>query len=141
MIGQKVVIIGGGFVGCETALYLADQGKQVTILEMLPDLDIEDAPLRRMALLMEIRKSGITAVTGQTCTRITEEGVFAKDSSGNETLLPADTVLTATGLLADKDAVDNLQQYCAEFYPIGDCQGARKVTDAVREGYFAALYL
>lgn len=139
--GDNVVIIGGGFVGCETALYLADQGKKVTILEMLPELDIEDAPLRRMALLMELRKSGVQTITGQACSRITAEGVWAKDKEGVETLLPADTVLTATGMRGDAAAVDELQKYCREFYPVGDCQRARKVTDAVREGYFAALYL
>lgn len=139
--GDTVVIIGGGFVGCETALYLADQGKKVTILEMLPELDIEDAPLRRMALLMELRKSGVTTITGQACSRITDDGVWARDKEGNETLLPADTVLTATGMRGNTAAVDELEPCCPEFIPIGDCQKARKVTDAVREGYFAALYL
>lgn len=140
-LGENVVIIGGGFVGCETALWLTDQGKKVTILEMLNDLDIEDAPLRRMALLMELRRCGVNCVTGRPCVRITEEGVWTKDKEGNEVLLPADTVLTATGMRSKTGLVDELQQYCREFYPVGDCQRARKVTDAVREGYFAALYL
>lgn len=140
-VGENVVIIGGGFVGCETALWLSDQGKKVTILEMLKELDIEDAPLRRMALLMELRRCGVNCITGQACDRIDAEGVWTRDAEGNETLLRADTVLTATGMRSNTELVDELEEYCEEFYPVGDCQRARKVTDAVREGYFAALYL
>ena len=140
-IGDNVVVIGGGLVGCEAALYLADQGRKVTVLEMTGALAPEDAPLRRMALLMELNKSGVALLTNHTCMRITDEGVWAKDSQGEEKLLPADTVVTATGMKSRTELVDELQSSCPNFYPIGDCQRARKVTDAVREGYFAALSL
>lgn len=140
-IGNNVVIIGGGFVGCEAALYLADQGKKVLILEMLDALDKEDAPLRRMALMMELNKSGVQNMTGYACTTITDEGVYVKNTDGDEKLLPADTVITATGLRSNTEVIDALEDYCKQLYPIGDCQRPRKVTDAIREGYFAALYL
>lgn len=140
-IGENVVVIGGGLVGCEAALYLADQGRKVTVVEMGGALAPEDAPLRRMALLAELNKSGVAMLTSHTCMRITDEGVWVRDSQGEEKLLPADTIVTATGMRARMELVDELQDSCPAFYPVGDCQRARKVTDAVAEGYFAALYL
>ncbi len=139
-IGDRVVIIGGGLVGCETALFLADQGKQVALLEMAPALAQEDAPLHRMALLQAMGTS-IQAYTDCRCTGIGGSGVEAVDAAGDALILPADSVICAAGMRANTDVVDGLETGMTDFYPVGDCNRARNIHDAVSEGYFAAIAL
>lgn len=139
-IGKNVVIIGGGLVGCETALFLADQGRNVTVLEMAEQLAQEDAPLHRMAL-MKLLLPRITAAAGHRCVSITEEGVTAENKNGQSVCFPADTVVIAAGMRAKQEESDALCSAAEAFYPAGDCNRARKIRDAVSEGYFAALYL
>lgn len=140
IIGERVVIIGGGLVGCETALWLADQGKQVTLLEMLPGLASEDAPLHRMALLSALMPK-VTVGTGHRCVQISPEGVVAENPAGNTVFFPADTVICSAGMRAKTEEVDALDGIAEEFYPVGDCNRARRLRETVSEAYFAALYL
>ncbi len=139
-LGARVAIIGGGLVGCETALYLADLGHTVTILEMAPAIAQEDAPLHRMALMQELG-SRIQIYTGHRCTGITEVGVQAEAADGTMVTIPADTIVYAAGMRAKTEETDTLYTADIDFYPVGDCNRARKIHDAVTEGYFAALAL
>lgn len=77
-IGQNVVILGGGLVGCEESILLGELGKKVTVLEMKPEL-CRDAPfLHHEAVLLEMERLGITARTGMRCTGILPDGVTAE---------------------------------------------------------------
>lgn len=62
---EEVVILGGGVVGCETAEYLAGQGKTVTVIEMLPKMAHAMEPLNRHALIEEVKKLKITLLTAK----------------------------------------------------------------------------
>lgn len=139
-IGERVVVIGGGLVGCETALFLAEAGKQVTVVEMGDSLAAEDVPLHKMALLRQLTPL-VTAAVSHTCTGVTEAGVTARNAEGAEVLFPADTVICAAGMRANTAEVDALEGKAETFCPVGDCNRARKIHDALSEGYFAALYL
>ena len=55
-VGQKVVVIGGGLVGCETGLHFAQQGKDVTVIEMLDEVAGEANIMHRRALMLELEK-------------------------------------------------------------------------------------
>lgn len=55
-LGKKTVIIGGGLVGCETAVYLADQGIDTIVVEMLPDVALEASGSHRLGLMGQLRK-------------------------------------------------------------------------------------
>lgn len=139
-IGERVVVIGGGFVGCEEAVYLADKGHHVTILEMLPMLASECGKMHRLGLMHEIEGSDrIECATGMRCTRITGEGVYAADAEGKEVFYPCQTVVMAAGLRARTDVVDELRTLCRDVYVIGDAQKAQKVMHAVRGGYDAVV--
>ena len=139
-IGKRVVIIGGGLVGCETALYFADMGRDVSVLEMAPMLAQEDAPLHRMALLQEL-SACVHVYVGHRCTGITEAGVQAAAPDGTMVTIPADTIVYAAGMRAKTTETDALYTDDIDFYPVGDCNRARKIHDAVTEGYFAAQNL
>lgn len=139
-IGPSVVIIGGGFVGCEEAVYLAEKGHRVVILEMLPELASECGKMHRLGLMHELDTSDrIEAATQMRCTRITKEGVYAENMQGEEKFYPCDTVVMAAGLRARSDEVEALRPLVPRFYVVGDAQRARKVMHAVRDGYDAVI--
>ena len=130
-IGQNVVILGGGLVGCEESILLGELGKKVTVLEMKPEL-CRDAPfLHHEAVLLEMERLGITARTGMRCTGILPDGVTA-EQDGKEIKLPADTVIIAAGLAPKLDEAESFRSCAPEFWKIGDCRQARNVRLAIR---------
>ena len=154
-LGHSIVIMGGGLVGCETALHLAECGHAVTVIEMAPDVAMETTAAHRRAMKVRMGfhpdmaggdnvKPGLippALQTGTVCKEITSEGVVAKLPGGEEKLFPADTVICALGLTANQDLADSLRVPGINFIPVGDCRRARQVTQAVREGYDAACTL
>jgi 2,4-dienoyl-CoA reductase-like NADH-dependent reductase (Old Yellow Enzyme family)/NADPH-dependent 2,4-dienoyl-CoA reductase/sulfur reductase-like enzyme len=141
-VGERIVIIGGGLVGCEEAVHYARLGHQITIIEMLPELAMECGKMHRINLLHQIDSlKNISYYTGMKCRFISLEGVAATDSDGNERFLPADTVIMATGMRPRSDQVEALRPLVDEFYVIGDAARPRNVMHAVREGYDAAVNL
>jgi 2,4-dienoyl-CoA reductase-like NADH-dependent reductase (Old Yellow Enzyme family)/thioredoxin reductase len=137
-IGKKVVIIGGGLLGCETGVHLAREGRDVTIMEMLDEAAPEANILHRRALMLELEKS-VQIKTGVRCTEITDKAVKALDREGREIIIDADTVIVAVGYRARSSAVDILRGTAPEFKEIGDCLKARRVLQAVRTGYDAGM--
>ena len=141
-IGQKVVIIGGGFIGCEEAVDLAKKGHEVTILEMLDTLASECGRMHRIALMHELDVSDrITQATGMRCTKIDETGVYAADKDGGEVFYPCDTVVMASGMRSRADEVEALRPLVKEFYVIGDARKAAKIMNATRDAYDAVVAL
>jgi 2-enoate reductase len=132
--GDKVVIIGGGDVGCETACHLADEGKEVTIVEILPEL-MTDQIINNVKMLMFplLDEKGVKYFTSTTTTMIHEGGVEVTGAQGGRTLL-ADTVVVATGLEPDEETKDNLRLMCGNVYVVGDCGELGRIREAVRDG-------
>ena len=137
-VGQKVVVIGGGLVGCEEGLNLAHEGKDVTILEMLEKAAPEAPYLHWLALMKELEKS-VKLETRARVTRVAEEGVYAVDAKGEERLYEADTVLLAVGLRPKTDLVESLRGCAPDFMMIGDCLKPATAMEAIHGGYYAAL--
>jgi len=136
--GNRVAIIGGGLVGCETGLYLAQKGRDVTIIEMLEDVALEANIMHRRALMLELEKS-VKTMPGLKCTEITDRGVMAVNREGKQTLIEADTIIIAVGYRSRSGIVDVLRGAAPEFMAIGDCAIPRKVLQAVRTGYDAGM--
>ena len=136
-IGDRVVVIGGGMLGCEKALHLAYLGRDVTVLEMLEKAAPDAHYLHWLALTKELEKN-VTLELSTKCTRITDEGVYAvKD--GDEVFYPADTVLLATGMKSRTDIVESLRGCAPDFSVIGDCYQPGTVLEAIHYGYFSAM--
>lgn len=131
-VGKKVVIIGGGLVGCEYGIHLRNTGRDVTIVEMGPVPAPECGGFPRMALEDQLA-SGVSLILNTAVTEVNESGVVA---GGRQ--IDADTVICAAGMRA---LYDEAAAICAEAdrsFQIGDCFAARKVSDAIHEGFFAA---
>ncbi len=138
-VGKKVIMIGGGLVGCETGLHLAAQGKSVTLVEMMDRLAPDATESHRIALFGEMKKI-LTYHTGMRCTEITPKGIKAIDSEGAERFFEADTVVHAVGMKAVSDRAFRLCEAAPKkYFLVGDCVSPRKVKQAVHEGYHAAM--
>jgi 2,4-dienoyl-CoA reductase-like NADH-dependent reductase (Old Yellow Enzyme family)/thioredoxin reductase len=137
-IGKKVVVIGGGLVGCEEGLHLAHLGKDVTILEMLEKAAPEAPYLHWLGLMRELEKSA-KLETRVKCTRITEGGVFAVNEKREERFYEADTILLAVGLRPRTEMVESLRDCAPDCVVIGDCLQPATVMEAIHMGYFSAM--
>ncbi len=137
-IGDRVVVVGGGLVGCETGLHLAQQGKDVTIVEMLDDVASDSNAMYRKALMLELQKS-VMMLTGLTCHEIADEGVIALNKNGERITVQGDTVVIAVGYRPRTDVADTLYGTAPEVMVIGDCVRPGKVLHAIRTGYDAAM--
>ena len=139
-LGKNVVVIGGGQVGCETALHLVEQGHDVTVLEMQPKILADASASYRNRLTRNMNYHvNLKTVTGGRCTGITDEGVAYVDGDGNTGLLPADSVVMAAGM--KPKAAEATALYAPEYrlYTVGDCEKAANVQKAVRAAFAAAI--
>ena len=133
-VEDKVIIIGGGLVGCEVTEYLAEQGKKVTIVEMLEQIGLDIGPSYRKFVLKRLEKQGVTVITKATATSISKEGVNITQN-GQSRLLPTDTIILAAGSKPNKELLEVLKDTKIEVHAIGDCLSARRIVDAVAEGF------
>lgn len=137
-VGGKVVIIGGGLVGCEIALHLAQKGKKVTIVEILDGVARDMFFVNRLHLLELLGREGARILTKTRVIKIEEKGVLVADKNGQSNMLEADHVVLAVGLEPDRIPVEKLRNIIPEIYTIGDCVEPRKVLSAVWEAFRAA---
>lgn len=135
--GQKIAILGGGLVGCETAVHLAREGCDVTVVEMNADICTDANPRHRPLLLAELDKY-VTCLTDTRAVRVTDEGLVCETMDG-EKLIPADTVICAAGRLSNTTAVKALADCAPYVDTIGDCVKPGNVAQATFRGHFAAL--
>lgn len=136
--GENVFVLGGGLTGCECAIWLAGQGKQVHIAQRSPlakDANVRQRPI----LLAEIEKCGIDVNEGFRGTEVKRDGVLLRSKEGEEKFVEADTVVIALGQRSRSAEVEELRD-CAPFMRIvGDALAPRTVTAATYEAYHAAL--
>ena len=139
-IGPRVAVIGGGLVGCESGLYLAQKGHAVTILELRDAVAVDANPRHRPALLAQL--AAYTSVrTGLRVAEITPTGVVCVDATGERSFIEADSVLCAAGLRARAEIVDALRGTTPIVEVIGDCVKPDIIRGATWRAYHAALDL
>lgn len=137
-VADTVVVLGGGLAGCECAVHLGMEGKQVHLVEMRDSLAV-DCNIRHRPILMQQVDKYTTVHTGLQGLRVTEDGLVCKGGEGKEVLIPGKTVICAVGQRSNRDTVEALRS-CAPFVrEIGDCARVSNITNAVYQGYHAAL--
>jgi 2,4-dienoyl-CoA reductase-like NADH-dependent reductase (Old Yellow Enzyme family) len=139
VLGERIVMVGGGLVGCETGLHLAKTGHAVTVVEMLGRVANESFGMYREALLLEMEQAGVTALTNTTCVGITPTGIRVRRSDGAESSLEADTVVYSLGMCPNSTSELETALGAIPFAKIGDCVRAAKVDAAIKEGFLAAM--
>jgi 2,4-dienoyl-CoA reductase-like NADH-dependent reductase (Old Yellow Enzyme family)/thioredoxin reductase len=138
--GKEAVVIGGGMVGCESAVELKNRGCSVTIVEMLPR--VANGCGEAQTNSIRVGLLGVKTLVNTRCLRITNEGVWVQSEGQGEILLPADNIVLSIGMSARSKLVEDLQQACVlETYVIGDSMAVRKMGNAIKEGYYTAMNL
>lgn len=132
-VGARVAIIGGELVGCETADYLADKGKQVTVMRRGDAMAVKMNPLARDNLVARLKSKGITLLTGVNYQEITNEGVVIT-REGKKLTIPADNIVVAAGSTPEVSLHRTLQAGELRVYAVGDCVSPGKISDAMRDG-------
>jgi NADPH-dependent 2,4-dienoyl-CoA reductase/sulfur reductase-like enzyme len=137
--GDRVVVIGGGSVGCEVAELLCEQKKEVTIIEVLDDVARDMDKINKLPLIMSLEDHGVRLMTKTKVASIAEEGVLT-DCLGTEELVKYDSLVVAVGRSPEIDPmVDIIKDKVKEVFVVGDGREPRGILDAVREGFDAAI--
>lgn len=139
LVGQRVVILGGGLIGSESAVYLDSLSKDVSIVEMRDDYACDAPGMHKLGLKTYFDKSRVKIFLNTTAKAVTEKGLLCVDAEGKELLLEADTILLAAGMRANTEDVEELRYAAPRFLQIGDCIKAGKVQAAVTGGYYGAI--
>lgn len=136
---KKVVVVGGGMVGVESAEYLVHRGNTVAVVEMLPSLATDMERINRSALLQSLARAGVRMLTRKEVLRVTEGGIIAIDKkSGEKALVEGDVVVIAMGAVANNEISEAIKGEVAEIYTVGDCNEPRIIMEAVYEGSMIA---
>lgn len=137
-LGQKVVILGGGLVGSECAIYLDGLGKDVTIVEMKEDWAADSYFMHKNAMKIYMRDSNIKIHVNTTAKAITDKGLVCQTPEG-ELVIPADNILLAAGMKADRKTAESFYNAAPRVFETGDCIKAGRVVEAVTTGYYRAI--
>ena len=143
-LGKSVVIIGGGQVGCETALHLIEKGIHVTIVEMQSKLAPDASPTCRTEMMVllgdEAEKGMFTELTSARCQSVEPGKVHYLDAEGKACVAEGDTIILASGMRAKSALADSFMTIdVPESVEVGDCVRARTAEQATREGWYAAI--
>ncbi len=137
----KVLIIGGGMVGCETAEYMYKKGDNpligntdVTIIEMLDDVALDISVESRSLLLQRMRKDGIKIMSKTKVKEFLEDGVLIEKNGKEQTIRGIDRIVLSMGVRPVDNLSKNLNEKVDEVYVIGDAKQARNILAAIVEG-------
>ena len=134
-VGEKVGVIGGGLVGCELAVYLAQQGKKVTVVEILDKVARDMWRGNRLHIMEMLEEHNVRILTSTLAKEIKEGSIVVSHGKGETEEIGIDTVAIATGFVPDNQLYDALVNVAPEVYAIGDCSEVGKVMNAIWAGF------
>jgi len=132
--GQSVAVIGGGLIGMEVAELLSDQGKKVTIIEMLDEVAGGLGTTRKTFALKFIEESGVQVFVRSKCLEIKRNSIVLDQDGQIREIGEFDSVVMAAGVKPDRTVELLLKDKGYPFRVIGDAREARKALDAIWEG-------
>jgi 2,4-dienoyl-CoA reductase-like NADH-dependent reductase (Old Yellow Enzyme family)/thioredoxin reductase len=135
--GDRVIVVGGGFVGCETALHIADgMKKKVTILEMMDDILLDlGEPMSTVALTVRLQMAGVEVRTGLTFKGLQGNRAVCVDRGLRRMEIEADSFVLATGMRPRSDMAEKFEGMAPSVLKVGDCVRAGKIYNAFRTAW------
>lgn len=139
-VGQEIVIIGGGMVGCETAHFLSEKKFRITVIEMLKRIAADMSPMVRKRLMDGLKENHVKTMVNTTCVEILPKAVRVRTGGGEEQEIQADTVILAVGYGPNDTLYDAIKDR-QEVYNIGDSANPQRIREAIYSGYQTGLIL
>ena len=140
--GRKIVIIGGGSVGCELAEYLAPlvndrfvRNRDITILEMAPEIMMTESGSGRSVLVQRMMSKGVKIECLAKVTEVTENEIIYEQNGEKHTIADADTLVFANGYHVDPAMEEMLKAANTHYHLIGDGEKVGNLRDAITRAY------
>jgi 2,4-dienoyl-CoA reductase-like NADH-dependent reductase (Old Yellow Enzyme family)/thioredoxin reductase len=144
-LGKRVLVIGAGFVGCEVSWHLAHEGRQVQLVDLLPEARLlaEEHYVNRATLFYQLNRAGVSLLGSASPKEITDRGVRVTQGDGRERLLAADTVISCVGFRPRRKLHQELlrQENGWKVYPVGDCVKVENLYHAIQAAHQLARNL
>jgi NADPH-dependent 2,4-dienoyl-CoA reductase/sulfur reductase-like enzyme len=139
-VGDTVVIVGGGMLGSELALHLAETGKTVILTTRQDKIAYDMEVAHYIVFMGRLMKSGVQVYTRKMLSQVTPAGVVMLDLArlGERTEVKADTVIIMGGFLPDRSLCESIVGNGIRVISIGDCVKPRGIHEAIYEGHLAA---
>jgi NADPH-dependent 2,4-dienoyl-CoA reductase/sulfur reductase-like enzyme len=138
-VGKKVLVVGGGGIGAETADYLSEMGKEVTLVEMLEEIAADLVVHLKHYLSQRLAEKGVTVLTSTKVKELGKGYALVEDASGTREIGGFDTIVLAVGSKPDDRIAKRLEGKVPELHVIGDASEPREALEAVYEGEETAL--
>jgi 2-enoate reductase len=137
--GKSVAVIGGGLVGCEISLWLANLGKKIKIVELLADMANGSTFYANRDMMLDLLKEKeVEFIINSKLDEVMDEGISIVDKNLTRRTIRCDTVVLASGLEPERELYESLLGEETEFLVIGDCKEPRKIRNAIWDGYHIA---
>ncbi len=142
-LGATVVVVGGGMIGSEIGLWLAEMGKDVTITSRQEEVVYGHDVTHYTVIMDRLAVAGVKMRPHMLIYEITNEGVVMQDMKRGfqKEFMPCDHAVIVAGFTPNRALIDTLLQDGHTVIPVGDCISARKIHDAIYEGHLAARSL
>lgn len=140
--GKKVLVVGGGMVGCETAAFLGEQNHDVTVIEFRDTVGADVIHEHRVYLMKDFEDYGIKEITGAKVCKFYEDGVEYETADGQRHESRGyDSVILSMGFRNYNPFGEEIKAIVPDTYIIGDAIRARRALDATKEAYEVASTL
>jgi len=135
--GEAVIVAGAGLTGCETALMLSQQGRKVTIVDMISEMDVarDTSLVSKIKLLEMLHEGGVQFRMEVKIEEITGKGIIVSNKAGIRNEIVADTIVLSLGVKPMRERAEGFRGLAKEFYMIGDCVRPRNLMSAIHEGF------
>ena len=130
---HRYLVIGGGLVGLEVADFLSVRGSGVILVEVVGDVGTKLDPLPRTMLLKRLREKGVEIHTRTRVRRI-QPGAVELEGEGGAFRVPAEMVVLAVGVKANRELLEGLEGSGLEIHTVGDARDPRGAGEAILEG-------
>lgn len=134
-VGKRVLVIGGGMVGLETAEFLAVNGHSVIVVELLEEVAADMEPITRKLTLKNLESHEVKILKKTTLSRIEDSHAYVLTEDGEEYLGEFDSIIAATGTTPQADLEHELHHLHVPVQLIGDSNKPGNILEAVRDGY------
>lgn len=141
--GKKTVVVGGGLVGCETALWLAQNGIHVTIVEALDKVMAVNGPLcaaNKEMLEALLPFNGVEIITGAKVTEFANGEVKVDTKEDSKTIM-SDSVILSVGYKEENTLYNNLQFDIPDLYLLGDAKKVSNIMYAIWDAFEVANHI